>query len=46
MSLSSAQKKAFRSIGHHLQPVVTVSENGLGEGAQQELERAPCATMS
>ncbi|KFF47880.1 ribosome assembly RNA-binding protein YhbY [Salinicola endophyticus] len=40
MSLSSAQKKAFRSIGHHLQPVVTVSENGLGEGAQQELERA------
>ncbi len=40
MSLTSAQKKAFRSIGHHLQPIVTVSENGLSEGAQQELERA------
>ncbi|GHB12172.1 ribosome assembly RNA-binding protein YhbY [Salinicola rhizosphaerae] len=40
MSLSPAQKKAYRSIGHHLQPVVTVSENGLSEGAQQELERA------
>ena len=40
MSLSSAQKKAFRSIGHHLQPIVTVSENGLSEGALQELERA------
>lgn len=40
MSLSSAQKKAFRSIGHHLQPIVTVSDNGLSEGALQELERA------
>ncbi|WP_251976062.1 YhbY family RNA-binding protein [Salinicola avicenniae] len=40
MSLSAAQKKAYRSIGHHLQPVVTVSENGLSDGARQELERA------
>ncbi|WP_110669324.1 YhbY family RNA-binding protein [Salinicola halophilus] len=40
MSLSPAQKKAYRSIGHHLQPIVTVSENGLSEGALQELERA------
>ncbi|ANF56078.1 YhbY family RNA-binding protein [Halotalea alkalilenta] len=40
MSLSSAQKKSFRSIGHHLDPVVQVSENGLSEGALNELERA------
>lgn len=40
MSLSQAQKKAFRSIGHHLTPVVTVSENGLSEGLLAELERA------
>ncbi|MFC0325121.1 ribosome assembly RNA-binding protein YhbY [Halomonas organivorans] len=40
MSLSQAQKKAFRSIGHHLDPVVTVSENGLSEGVLAELERA------
>ncbi|WP_043530887.1 ribosome assembly RNA-binding protein YhbY [Litchfieldella xinjiangensis] len=40
MSLSSAQKKAFRSIGHHLNPVVTVSENGVSEGLLAELDRA------
>ncbi|MCK0744578.1 ribosome assembly RNA-binding protein YhbY [Chromohalobacter nigrandesensis] len=40
MSLSQAQKKAFRSIGHHLNPVVTVSENGLSEGVLAELTRA------
>ncbi|GAB3341498.1 MULTISPECIES: ribosome assembly RNA-binding protein YhbY [Chromohalobacter] len=40
MSLSQAQKKAFRSIGHHLNPVVTVSENGLTEGVLAELARA------
>jgi RNA-binding protein len=40
MSLSQAQKKAFRSIGHHLDPVVTVSENGLSEGLVAELDRA------
>ncbi|GEK73123.1 MULTISPECIES: ribosome assembly RNA-binding protein YhbY [Halomonas] len=40
MSLSQAQKKAFRSIGHHLDPVVMVSENGLSEGVLAELDRA------
>ncbi|SDK55894.1 ribosome assembly RNA-binding protein YhbY [Billgrantia gudaonensis] len=40
MSLSQAQKKAFRSIGHYLNPVVTVSENGLSEGVLDELDRA------
>jgi RNA-binding protein len=38
--LSQAQKKAFRSIGHHLDPVVTVSENGASEGVMAELDRA------
>ena len=40
MSLSQAQKKAFRSIGHHLNPVVTVSENGVSENLLAELNRA------
>ncbi|MBZ9540050.1 ribosome assembly RNA-binding protein YhbY [Modicisalibacter tunisiensis] len=40
MSLSQAQKKALRSIGHHLSPIVTVSDNGLTDGVQAELERA------
>ncbi|GED23115.1 ribosome assembly RNA-binding protein YhbY [Halomonas sabkhae] len=40
MSLSQAQKKAFRSIGHHLDPVVMVSENGISEGVIAELDRA------
>lgn len=40
MSLSQAQKKAFRSIGHHLNPVVTVSENGISEGVLAEFDRA------
>ncbi|MBF7053478.1 ribosome assembly RNA-binding protein YhbY [Halomonas sp. KAO] len=40
MSLSQAQKKAFRSIGHHLNPVVMISENGISEGVLAELDRA------
>ena len=40
MSLSQAQKKAFRSIGHYLNPVVTVSENGVSENLLAELGRA------
>ena len=40
MSLSQAQKKAFRSIGHHLSPLVTVADNGITEGVIGELERA------
>ncbi|WP_311956438.1 ribosome assembly RNA-binding protein YhbY [Halomonas garicola] len=40
MSLSQAQKKALRSIGHHLKPVVTVSENGISENLIAELDRA------
>ncbi|NWN83685.1 MAG: ribosome assembly RNA-binding protein YhbY, partial [Halomonas sp.] len=40
MSLSQAQKKAFRSIGHHLNPVVMISENGISDGVLAELDRA------
>ncbi|QEA38557.1 ribosome assembly RNA-binding protein YhbY [Pistricoccus aurantiacus] len=40
MSLSQAQKKALRGIGHHLDPVVMVSENGVSEGVLAELDRA------
>lgn len=38
--LSSAEKKDFRAIGHHLDPVVQISENGISEGALAEIERA------
>lgn len=40
MALSSEQKKAFKRIGHHLKPVVMVSENGITEGVLAELNRA------
>ncbi|WP_344701183.1 ribosome assembly RNA-binding protein YhbY [Halomonas cibimaris] len=40
MSLSQAQKKALRSIGHHLNPIVTVSENGVSDSLLAELDRA------
>lgn len=40
MALTSEQKKAMRSIGHNLNPVVTIAGNGLSEGVLEELERA------
>lgn len=40
MPLTNEQKKQYKSIGHHLKPVLIVSENGLTEGVQAELERA------
>lgn len=40
MALTQDQKKRFRKIGHHLKPVVTVSDSGLTEGVMNELERA------
>ena len=40
MALSSEQKKAYKRIGHHLKPIVMVSENGLTEGVMTELDRA------
>ena len=40
MALTQEQKKHFKSIGHHLKPVLIVAENGLTEGVMAELERA------
>lgn len=40
MPLDQARKKHMRTIGHHLNPIVTVSEKGLSEGIHLELERA------
>ncbi|MCY1291185.1 RNA-binding protein [compost metagenome] len=40
MPLTQEQKKQYKSIGHHLKPVLIVAENGLSEGVLAELERA------
>lgn len=40
MPLTPEQKKQYKSIGHHLKPVLTVADNGLTEGVIAELERA------
>ena len=40
MALTNEQKKHFKSIGHHLKPVLIVADNGLTEGVLAELERA------
>jgi RNA-binding protein len=40
MPLNNEQKKHYKSIGHHLNPVLIVAENGLTEGVLGELERA------
>jgi RNA-binding protein len=40
VSLSSSQKKRFRAIGHHLQPVLIVSERGLQASVLEEASRA------
>lgn len=40
MSLTATQKKHYRSIGHKLNPIVTVAGNGLSEGVQLEVDRA------
>ncbi|MFW9606380.1 MAG: ribosome assembly RNA-binding protein YhbY [Pseudomonas sp.] len=40
MPLTNEQKKHYKAIGHHLNPVLIVSENGLTEGVLAELDRA------
>ena len=40
MALTQEQKKQFKSIGHHLKPVLIVADNGLTEGVLAELDRA------
>ena len=40
MKLDQAKKKQLRTIGHKLNPVVIVSDRGISEGIDKELERA------
>ncbi|PVZ12590.1 MULTISPECIES: YhbY family RNA-binding protein [unclassified Pseudomonas] len=40
MPLTPEQKKQYKSIGHHLKPVLIVAENGLTDGVIAELDRA------
>lgn len=40
MSLSIAEKKRFRRIGHELKPVVLLGAQGLTEAVQAEIGRA------
>lgn len=40
MSLSSSEKKTYRSIGHKLKPVVIIAQNGVSENVGNEIERA------
>ncbi|MCV6589146.1 MAG: YhbY family RNA-binding protein [Marinobacterium sp.] len=40
MSLSPEQKKKYRTIGHNLNPIVTVAGKGLSENIQLEVDRA------
>lgn len=40
MSLKGTQKKQLRALGHDLNPVVQVAENGLSEGVIKEADRA------
>ncbi len=39
-ALSTERKKALRTIGHSLKPVVTVGSNGLSEAVLDEINRA------
>ncbi|MAY41998.1 MULTISPECIES: YhbY family RNA-binding protein [unclassified Neptuniibacter] len=40
MSLTPEQKKHFRTLGHKLNPIVTVAGKGLTETIQLEVDRA------
>lgn len=40
MPISAERKKQFRTIGHKLNPIVTIAGKGLSEGVLAELNRA------
>lgn len=40
MTSSNADKKKFRTIGHHLHPIVTIAQKGITENIKEEIERA------
>ena len=40
MSLTNEQKKHLRTLGHQLNPIIMVADNGLSENIQLETDRA------
>lgn len=40
MSLNQDQKKRYRTIGHQLNPIVTIGDKGLSDTVLAEIERA------
>ena len=40
MKLSQDQKKRFRTIGHQLNPIVTIGDKGLSDTVLAEIDRA------
>ena len=40
MPFTATQKKQYRTIGHNLNPIVTIAGNGLSESVLNELNRA------
>lgn len=40
MTISNTDKKKFRTIGHHLHPIVIIAQKGLTENIKEEIERA------
>jgi len=40
MTLSSAERKSYRAIGHDLKPIVIIAQNGLSENVKREIDRA------
>ena len=42
MTISSADKKYLRQLGHQLKPIVTVARNGLNDNVLLEIDRALC----
>lgn len=42
MTISSADKKYLRQLGHQLKPIVTVARKGLNDNVLLEIDRALC----
>lgn len=40
MTLSSAARKQFRTIGHQLKPIVIIAQKGMTENIKAEIDRA------
>ena len=40
MTLSTDQKKSLRTIGHKLNPIITVAGKGITDNINEEIERA------